>query len=164
MLSNLEKAQTQPLIKSNFAEHTLNTHHTYTNIETNLERPQTKHHRIIWDIQAYSCAWSLVFHQKSLNEVQRMWWSIVVPSLRWKYDERTKHYLTQMLLAINWRYWQEGKHSRKHMKVQGGFMQVHFIEIHQVFVKKKGGGQDTFLKEWYVTLSSPKVKIIHIQI
>jgi hypothetical protein len=31
------KALTQALIKSNFAEHIFNTHHTYTNIETNLE-------------------------------------------------------------------------------------------------------------------------------
>ena len=31
------KALTQPLIKSNFAEHIFNTHHTYINIETNLE-------------------------------------------------------------------------------------------------------------------------------
>ena len=31
------QAVTQPLIKSNFAEHIFNTHHTYTNIETNLE-------------------------------------------------------------------------------------------------------------------------------
>ena len=27
----------QPLIKSNFAEHIFNTHHTFTDIETNLE-------------------------------------------------------------------------------------------------------------------------------
>ena len=31
------KALTQPLIKSNFAEHIFNTHHTFTDIETNLE-------------------------------------------------------------------------------------------------------------------------------
>jgi hypothetical protein len=31
------KALTQPLTKSNFAEHIFNAHHTYTNIETNLE-------------------------------------------------------------------------------------------------------------------------------
>ena len=31
------KGLTQPLIKSNFAEHMFNTHHTCTNIETNLE-------------------------------------------------------------------------------------------------------------------------------
>ena len=31
------KALTLPLIKSNFAEHIFNTHHRYTNIETNLE-------------------------------------------------------------------------------------------------------------------------------
>ena len=29
--------------------------------------------------------------------------------LQWKSDESTKHYLTQMLLAINWHYWQAGK-------------------------------------------------------
>jgi hypothetical protein len=31
------KKVTQPLIKSNFSEHIFNTHHTYSNIETNLE-------------------------------------------------------------------------------------------------------------------------------
>ena len=31
------KALTQPLIKSNFAEHTFDTRHTFTNIDTNLE-------------------------------------------------------------------------------------------------------------------------------
>ena len=31
------RALTQPLIKSNFAEHIFNTHHTFTDIETNLE-------------------------------------------------------------------------------------------------------------------------------
>ena len=35
------EALTQPLIKSNFAEHTFNTHHTYTNIEANLETLHT---------------------------------------------------------------------------------------------------------------------------
>ena len=35
----------------------------------------------------------------------------VVPSfsLQWKSDESTKRSLTQMLLAINWRYWRAGK-------------------------------------------------------
>ena len=32
-------------------------------------------------------------------------------SLQWKSDESSKHYLTQMLLAINWRYWWAGKNS-----------------------------------------------------
>ena len=59
-------------------------------------------------------------------------------SLQWKSDESTKHYLAQMLLAVNWRYWQAGKSSRMRMKVQGRLMQAHFIEIHQVFAKKKG--------------------------
>ena len=31
------KSLTQPLIQSNFAEHIFNTHHTYTNIKSNLE-------------------------------------------------------------------------------------------------------------------------------
>ena len=54
---------------------------------------------------------------------------------------------TQMLLAINWHYWQAGKNSRICMKVQGYLMQVHFTEIHQVFGKKKR--LDTFLTEGY---------------
>ena len=57
--------------------------------------------------------------------------------VKWKSDESTKHYLTQMLLAINWRYWQTLKNSRMQMKVKGRLMQARFIEIHQVFVKKK---------------------------
>ena len=37
--------------------------------------------------------------------------NLIVPSFsfQWKSDESTKHYLTQILLAINWRYWQAGK-------------------------------------------------------
>ena len=31
------------------------------------------------------------------------------------------------------------KNSRKRMKVQGRLMQVRFIEMHQMFAKKKGG-------------------------
>ena len=34
---HIVKALTQPFIKSNFAEHIFNTHHTYTNIEKNQE-------------------------------------------------------------------------------------------------------------------------------
>ena len=35
----------------------------------------------------------------------------VVPSfsMQWKSDESTKHYITQILLAINWCYWQAWK-------------------------------------------------------
>jgi hypothetical protein len=33
----------------------------------------------------------------------------------------------------------DGKNSRMRMKVQGHFMQARFIEIHQVFAKKKVG-------------------------
>ena len=35
--------------------------------------------------------------------------NIIITFLKWKSDESTKHYLTQMLLAINWRYWQAEK-------------------------------------------------------
>ena len=62
----------------------------------------------------------------------------VVPSfsLQWKSDESTQHYLTQMSLTINWRYWQAGKNSRMRIEVQGRLMQERFIEIRQVFAKK----------------------------
>jgi hypothetical protein len=50
--------------------------------------------------------------------------------VQWKSNKNTKHYLTQMLLAINWHYWQVGKNSRIRMKVQGHLMQVRLIEIH----------------------------------
>ena len=56
----------------------------------------------------------------------------IVPSfsVQWKSYESTKHYLTQILLAINWRYWQAGKNSRMRMKVRGRLMQTRFIKIH----------------------------------
>ena len=59
----------------------------------------------------------------------------IVPSfsLQWKSDESTKHYLTQMLLAINWRYSQAGKNHARVWNVQGRLMQARFIEIQQVF-------------------------------
>ena len=53
--------------------------------------------------------------------------------------------LAQMLLAINWHYWQAGKNSCMCMKVQGPLLQACFIEIHQVFAKKKS--LDTFLTD-----------------
>ena len=48
-------------------------------------------------------------------------------------NRAVKRYLTQMLLAINWRYWQAGKNSLMHMNVQGRLMQSYFIEMHKVF-------------------------------
>ena len=59
--------------------------------------------------------------------------------LHFIYNESTKYYLIQMLLAVNWRYWQAGKNSRVCMKVQGRLMQARFIEICQVFAQKKEG-------------------------
>ena len=58
-------------------------------------------------------------------------------SLQWKSDENTKHYLTQMLVAINWRYWQAEKNPGIRMMVQGRLMQARFIEVHQVYAKKR---------------------------
>ena len=63
--------------------------------------------------------------------------------LQWKSDERTKHYLTLMLLAINWRYWQEGINSRMRMKVERRLIQERFFEIHKDFAKQRS---DTFLQ------------------
>ena len=42
-----------------------------------------------------------------------------------------------MLITINWHYWQAEKNSRMRMKLQGRLVQARFIEIHQVFAKKK---------------------------
>ena len=77
------------------------------------------------------------YHQKVWTKCAA---SVVLSfSLQWKSDKSTKHYLTQMLLAINWCYWQMGKNSQMRMKVQGHLMQAFFIEIHQVFEKDKVG-------------------------
>ena len=57
-------------------------------------------------------------------------------SSQWKSDESNKHYLTEMLLAINWLYWQAGKNLSMRTKVQRRLMQEGFIEIHQIYVKK----------------------------
>ena len=53
----------------------------------------------------------------------------VVPSfsLQWKSDESTEHYLTQMLLAINWRNWQAGK---KFMYAYDGSRSPHACALH----------------------------------
>ena len=63
----------------------------------------------------------------------------IVPSstLLWKSDKTTKHYLTQMLLAINWRYWEACKNARIHLKVQDHFLLARSIKIHPIFGKKK---------------------------
>ena len=65
-------------------------------------------------------------------------------SLQWKSNESTKHYLIQMLLVINWPYWQA---------VQAHLMEAHFIEIHQVYKKKS----DTFLTELYINMHIRKL-------
>ena len=77
----------------------------------------------------------LVSRQKSLNQVRCFSCSIIF--LKMKIRQGTKHYLTQMLLVIKWFYWQAERNSRMRMMVQGRIMKVRFIEIHQVFTKKK---------------------------
>ena len=47
--------------------------------------------------------------------------------LQWKSDETTKHYLTQMLLGINWHYWQAGK---KCMHAYEGSRSAHASRLH----------------------------------
>ena len=42
-----------------------------------------------------------------------------------------------MLLAVNWRSWQAEKNPRVRMKFQGRLKQASFIEIQQVYAKKK---------------------------
>ena len=54
-----------------------------------------------------------------LHKHHNHWWQVlglrvwhgnqILPSfsIQWKSDESTKQYLTQILLVINWRYWQE---------------------------------------------------------
>ena len=61
--------------------------------------------------------WNLVFRQK------KVWIKCAAPvipsfSLQWKSDEGTKHYFTQILLVVNWRYWQKGKNSRMCMRLK----------------------------------------------
>ena len=90
------------------------------------------------------------------HEHHNHWWQVlcvrvrfrnqIVPSFswQWKSNKSLKHYLTQMLLAINWHYSQVGKNLLMYMKVQGCF-----IEIHQVF-KKIYIRSGTFLREEYI--------------
>ena len=62
----------------------------------------------------------------------------VVPSFSLQFSAlSSKHYLTQMLVAINWRYWQAGKISRMNMKIQGRLMQALFIDITRFLQKNK---------------------------
>ena len=84
-----------------------------------------------------------------LHEYHNHWWRVLgvrvrpgfqIPILN---ENPTRRYLTKILLDINWRYWQAGKNSHMRMKVQDRLMKARFIEIHQVFSKKKSS--NTFL-------------------
>ena len=71
---------------------------------------------------------------------KKVWIKCVAPVVPWfplqyKSDESNKHYLTKILIAINWRYWHAGKNSRMHMKIQGRLVQARFIKIHQFYTK-----------------------------
>ena len=60
---------------------------------------------------------SLVFRQRKLSQMRCS--NRPSFSSESKSDESTKHHLSQMLLATDWRYWQAGKKSHMRMKVQG---------------------------------------------
>ena len=72
-----------------------------------------------------------------------LWWLfdpvVRTRAVQWKSDESTKHYLTPMLLAINWRCWQAGKIHACVWRFKIALVQARFIEIHQVFAKQKVG-------------------------
>jgi len=72
------------------------------------------------------------FSPKNLNQVRCSSNFVIFLTM----EIRREHYLTQMLLAINWLYWQAGRNSRMRMKVEGRLIQVRFLEIHQVFAEK----------------------------
>ena len=68
------------------------------------------------------------------------WWRVLGVRVRpgtcnFPYNEnptRALSTVTQMLLAINWRYWQVVKNSCLRMKVQGHLMKVRLIKMYQV--------------------------------
>ena len=76
---------------------------------------ETRLHEATFNLHTHAWIFSQpVKSQESSFLPKKVWikcWSIVVPSfsLQLKSDESIKHYLTQMLLAINWRYWQAAK-------------------------------------------------------
>ena len=105
----------------------------------------------VWVISVHPGHFGLLKWWSWLHEHHNHWWrvlglqvwpanQIALPlSLKWKSNKSTKHYLTEILVAINWCYWQAGKNSHMHMKIQDRLIQARFIEIHQVFGKKKVG-------------------------
>ena len=104
-----------------------------------------------FDYQAVPIHPGLIASDYGVHESGSLFVAFLSFSLQWKSDESTKHYLIQMLFAINWCYWQAGKNSHIHMKGQGHLKQACFIEIHQVFREKKIGS-DIFLTEYYFSI------------
>ena len=88
------------------------------------------------------------------------WWLfdpvVCTRGVQWKSDESTKHYLTQILLAINWRYSQARK---KILVFIWRFKVASCIsETHQVFSKKK---LDTFPTD-YLFFWSEKISWLYL--
>ena len=82
----------------------------YLTADLYLEHPLLTTARVVPVHQWLWCSWSR----------GHCFWSQACPvctgttrnpsfSLQWKSDESTKHHLTEMLIVINWRYWQAGK-------------------------------------------------------
>ena len=77
-------------------------------------------------------------------------------SLQWKSDYSTKHYFTQMLLTINWDYWQAGK---KFTHAYGGSRSPHASALHLYppgFEKNKVGyfSKRVRMLLWYLVFIS----------
>ena len=70
-------------------------------------------------------SWYQKILPKSLNQVRCSSRSVIF--LQWKADENTKHHVIQMLLAINWRYWQAGK---KFTHAYKGSRSPHVMALH----------------------------------
>ena len=95
---------------------------------------------------------SLVFCQESLNHVHCCSCSVIFLTMKvWREHYTLPHSNAachQLMLSTG------GKNSCISMKVQSCLIQVCFIEIHQVFAKKKYG-RIFFLTEWYIPIYTP---------
>ena len=102
----------------------------------------------------------LLEHHKHWRRVMGVWvWpgNQVVPSfsLQWNSDDSTKHYLTQILLAINWHY----SHGGKFMHSYEDSRSPHSRALHwnQPGVRNKIRS-DFFLTERYTTNETPMLQ------
>ena len=106
--------------------------------------------------------WHDAFHKQWLRlyEHHNHWWRVLGVRIRprtrhlplqWKSDESTKHYLTQMLIAINWRYWQARKIHTCIWRFKVPLCRHASLKSIRFLQKKKRSG--TFLTEWHTSIS-----------